>query len=303
MHFPGGAISHFGTSHNGTISDNWIMWNRAVDEGGGIIVASETLSAASVVEGNIPANAGDVTISDNTIQGCLSGDDGGGIRFLNPGLSQYTVVDNIISHNVAMHEGGGVSINDAPFVTFTGNTVVSNIVTGTSLESSTAELYAAGLATHVLGQTVLTKLADGSISYNWTISHPQNFAGNVFWDNRASNGEVIVDGVGVPVELTGLDMSNPSNPSNLWLFDMGVPSGGPLVPLDSDPSSIQTTYCLTSTSTPPFTSPFLCSGSALSSSLPKNVMSTVTWGVDLKVKVVGLVVSRNRKLLCGSLLR
>ena len=115
----GGAISHFGTSNGGKISENWILWNRGVDEGGGIIIASE--------KGNLDAgihlypDAGNVTIDHNVIQACISGDDGGGLRFLNAGLSEYQVHDNIITHNVAMHEGGGVSINDAPFVHFSDN--------------------------------------------------------------------------------------------------------------------------------------------------------------------------------------
>ena len=66
-------------------------------------------------------DAGSVTINLNTIQACISADDGGGLRFLNAGLSYYHVHHNIITHNIAMHEGGGVSINDAPFVSFTDN--------------------------------------------------------------------------------------------------------------------------------------------------------------------------------------
>ena len=96
-------------------------------------------------------------IIENIIQGCLSGDDGGGIRFLNPGLSDYTVHDNTISHNVALHEGGGVSINDAPFVYFHNNKVVSNLVTGTSAESNINTLFAAGLATSGLSPSLKGK--------------------------------------------------------------------------------------------------------------------------------------------------
>jgi hypothetical protein len=40
----GGAISHFGASESGRISDNSILWNRAVDEGGGICIATETIA-------------------------------------------------------------------------------------------------------------------------------------------------------------------------------------------------------------------------------------------------------------------
>jgi hypothetical protein len=170
----GGGISHFGRSDNGKISNNLLLWNRAVDEGGGIMVGSETINAAS--ESDYPAFAGRVSITDNVIQGCVSGDDGGGIRFLNPGLDDYYVENNIITHNVAMHEGGGVSINDAPFVHFTGNIVMNNIVTGTSLESNPNQLYAAGLSTASFSPVLRTfpKMND----YQWNFSHPQDFTDN-----------------------------------------------------------------------------------------------------------------------------
>ena len=115
----GGGITHFGTSNGGKITENWILWNRGVDEGGGIIIASEkgNLNVGSTAY----PNAGDVDITYNWIQACSSGDDGGGLRFLNAGLSTYHVHANLITHNIAMHEGGGVSMNDAPYVFFWEN--------------------------------------------------------------------------------------------------------------------------------------------------------------------------------------
>ena len=169
----GGGISHFGRSNNGRISNNLILWNRAVDEGGGIIIASETL--ADTDGRNFSVFAGNVNIDDNVIQGCVSGDDGGAIRFLNVGLDDYYVRNNIITHNLAMHEGGGVSINDSPFVHFTNNIVMNNMVSGTSLESD-GTVYPAGLATAVLSQVLLSY--DKMIDYPSTFSHPQDFTDN-----------------------------------------------------------------------------------------------------------------------------
>lgn len=178
----GGGISHFGVSEYGSITNNWLLWNRAVDEGGGIMIASETLNAASTAA--YPAFAGDVNISGNIIQGCVSGDDGGGIRFLNPGASTYHVHDNIITHNVAMHEGGGVSINDAPVISLNDNVIMNNLATGTAVEAY-GTLLAAGLATNAISPALQGEMTRLSIVAS------QKFYGNKFWDNRASNGEIV----------------------------------------------------------------------------------------------------------------
>jgi hypothetical protein len=288
----GGAISHFGASEGGTVSNNLIMWNRAIDEGGCLCIASETIAANSMAP--YPAYAGNVSIFNNVIQGCISGDDGGGIRFLNPGLSHYYVHGNTISHNVAMHEGGGVSLNDAPFVHFYDNVVVSNIVTGTSLESTNGTIYAAGLATNKLSaplQALLLQEVDSG--YSWNFSHPQNFTNNVFWDNRASNGQFIGDGTSsAPLELQGLGMSGLTP---IWSFDMGSSDGGQLEgPTNSAVETIGFYYDSTCGPVLPVyldqfvdKAPFLCDESISGSA---EVLSSVQWGIDIAVQVHGLTV-------------
>lgn len=172
----GGAISHYGRSNNGRISNNMLLWNRAGDEGGGIIVASETIAADS--NNKFPAFAGAVSITGNVIQGCVSGDDGGGIRFLNAGLDDYIVEYNIITHNLAMHEGGGVSIDDTPFIYFRRNIVMNNIVSGSSMESHASKLYAAGLQTAVFSDGLTNSNFSKMDGYEWGFSHPQDFTEN-----------------------------------------------------------------------------------------------------------------------------
>jgi hypothetical protein len=233
-----------------------------------------------------------VEIVDNIVQGCLSGDDGGGIRFLNPGLSNYTVHRNRISHNVALHEGGGVSLNDAPYVYFFENEVVSNLATGTSAESNNNTLLAAGLATSGLSPTLKARLP---ADYVWNMSQPQDFRDNKFWDNRASNGIVIGDGTfESPFELQGLGMSNSSN---AWYFDMGSADGGQLEPMDS---IVQTyaAFCLPNSRTVTYGSfvlspPFVCDPSLTSDA---TFTREVNWGIELTLQVLGVTVCLTWKM-------
>ena len=245
----GGGISHFGSSNRGRIADNWILWNRAVDEGGGIIIATETTGLT-----DLPKDAGDVDIHGNLIQACVSGDDGGGLRFLNPGMSQYDVKNNIITHNVALHEGGGVSLNDAPFVKFHSNVVMNNLATGTSAESVRTELLAAGLATGKLSPLLLNRIDtivsvprpwDETIAsypvqnltgnrvttrneYPWDFSHPLLFQNNIFWDNRASNGDAVGPDNSPTLQGLGLNVA-----AETWHLDMASSSGAKLEPIKS----------------------------------------------------------------------
>lgn len=287
----GGGISHFGPSENGLIKGNVLLYNRAVDEGGGIIIASEPVPAPDVGDPNPPIDAGNVEITENIIQGCLSGDDGGGIRFLNPGLSEYRVHHNRISHNVALHEGGGVSINDAPFVTFHTNEVVSNLATGTSAESDLNSLFAAGLATSGLSPSLKQRVLDLNSTYltvYGNLSHPQEFENNTFWDNRASNGNIIGDGSqAFPFELEGLGMYINSS---VWYFDMSSSDGSLLMPSNS---IVQTydAFCPDGLNYGDFNlpSPFLCIGAA---SVTSNAtfFSEANWGDELNLQVLGLTV-------------
>ncbi len=124
----GGAISHYGLSDNGQITNNRIYYNQGYDEGGGIFIA-----------GALPANvnsfgfgAGRVTIDSNTLVSNQSNDDGGGIRFLMAGTAAQMVSNNIIANNLSTHEGAGVAIDDSNNVSLVNNTIVKNITTATA---------------------------------------------------------------------------------------------------------------------------------------------------------------------------
>ena len=68
--------------------------------------------------------------------------------------------------------------------------------------------------------------------YDCDLSQPQNFTDNIFWDNRASNGNIIGNGsAAAPFELEGL--GHVPMRAMAWYYDMGSSDGGKLKPMDS----------------------------------------------------------------------
>jgi hypothetical protein len=217
----GGAISHYGLSHNGRIDHNKIYLNQAVDEGGGVMIAGELPPIGQLSHG-----AGAVTIDHNYIGANLANDDGGGLRFLMAGNFKQTVYDNMITNNVSLHEGGGVALDDTPNVVFANNTVAKNLSTATAV-SSNGQAAPAGLSTVKNSVQLQASLPAGSS----TFSNP-TLQNNVFWDNRAgswsSNG------------IQGIGLTGDTTPINRW--DLGVADGsGYLAPhnsvMNSDPAN------------------------------------------------------------------
>jgi hypothetical protein len=118
----------------------------------------------------------------------------------------FPTYNNIIVNNVSTHEGGGVSINDAPLVIFYNNTVMKNMTTATAM-TSTGIPAPAGLSTSP-NSALLQATLPGSYP---TYSNPVLF-NNIFWDNRAGSW----DGTGV----YGLGLDGDPGPIHNW--DMGV---------------------------------------------------------------------------------
>ena len=169
--------------------------------------------------------------------------------------------------------------------------VMNNIVTGTAAESSAGQLLASGLATNRLTVDLTAKM--GGLSYGSNVSMPQSFSGNVFWDNRVSNGMVVGNGsFSSPTELDGLGMYH----ADVWHYDIGSATGVPLEPVSSTIQNfgIFSGSCdnIPSLFLPPFIydPPFKCDSTLRS--MDPNVKEEVKWGADtLTVQVQGLAVT------------
>ncbi len=198
----GGGISHVGMSPGGSIHNNRIYFNRSYDEGGGIMIAGELPADFT----QLSPGAGPVDIHANLIQANLGNDDGGGLRFLMAGNFTYNVYNNIIVNNVSTHEGGGISINDAPDVRVINNTIMKNLTTATAMTSN-GQPAPAGLSTARNSALLQATLNPNALLY----SNPVLF-NNIFWDNRA--GSRIGGGV------SGIGLEGDPFPINYW--DLGM---------------------------------------------------------------------------------
>ena len=224
----GGGLSHYGLSNptaahpTSSIHDNRIWFNRAYDEGGGIIVAGEAQADVNLLS----PGSGRVDIYNNLVQGNLSDDDGGGLRFLMAGDHQINVYNNIIANNVAAHEGGGVALDDTTNLRFFNNTVMKNLTTATAQTAGVANGPApaapAGLSDSGNSALLQAELSPGHAEYG----DPLMF-NNIFWDNRAGNR--VIDGNTFRVDGLGT-----AGPGDITLWDMGVVDAlGPLHPTNS----------------------------------------------------------------------
>ena len=161
----GGGFGHLGSSYNGDIEHNTIIFNQSTNptiptNGGGMIVMGAPDAdpvcpgAAADVDCQVPPNAvgpsdgtgPQLTINANLIMGngAESGT-GGGISFqnvngsdiisfpTNPSLWNHVILtNNIIVNNVAGWDGAGVSLLDALNADVINNTIASNDTTASS---------------------------------------------------------------------------------------------------------------------------------------------------------------------------
>src|SRR5262249_33255787 len=115
----GAGISHWGLSPGGSIHDNKIYYNDAVDSGAGIAVQTEVPVGANCrgPGATLATCAGDgsgaVKIDRNLIQGNFSGDDGGGIFVANSFTEPINIRNNMIVDNGAADLGGAIMLDDA----------------------------------------------------------------------------------------------------------------------------------------------------------------------------------------------
>ena len=192
----GGGVSVYGHSPNGRIHHNRIYYNESGDEGGGIMIAG----ALPADPDQLSEGTGPVDIYANQIQANLANDDGGGIRFLMAGADRMNVVNNTIVNNVSTHEGGGISLNDAPYVHIVNNTVMKNLTTATAVTSN-GVAAPAGLSTAPNSDQLQATLPGGAP----TFSDPR-LLNNIFWDNRAATrAGLTVTGIGLPGDVTPVE--------------------------------------------------------------------------------------------------
>jgi hypothetical protein len=164
----GGGFGHIGSSFNGDIEHNSILFNQSLNptiptNGGGIVAmgAPDADPICSTINPNLdldcvpnPANSvgpsdgvgPNLVINANLIMGnAAEAGSGGGIAFQNvngsdvvafpttPSLwNTVTVSNNIIADNVAGWDGAGISLMDALNTNIVNNTIVSNSSTATS---------------------------------------------------------------------------------------------------------------------------------------------------------------------------
>jgi hypothetical protein len=177
-------------SPDGKIHDNRIYFNHS-RYGKGITIAGELATDTAATMAN-PVDLKDHPgISKQPDRGNMAEDDGGGLRFLMVGDFPVNVYNNIIDNNVSMHDGGGVSLDDASNVRFFNNTVMKNITTATAVTSDGQPLPA-GLSTAQNSVQLQVTLPGGSPIF----SDPLLF-NDIFWDNRAgTRGTNMVTGIG-----------------------------------------------------------------------------------------------------------
>ena len=229
----GGAVSHFGLSPKGDISNNTMILNSSVDEGGAIMVASESafrlVGGSQVADPNgITEGTGPVSIHHNYIGLNMAQDDGAAIRLMGTtgshDLAPIQIYNNMITNNISSHEGGGLSMTDAPVVNLVNNTFAGNITTATATTSNGAPaaagvssgLNSAGLMnllnTKYAGQTpewMLTGLTAGTDPQPvWPTFSSPLIENDIFSDNRA--------GAWTPSGVAQLGMFGDASAINRW---------------------------------------------------------------------------------------
>ena len=170
----GGGISHFGQSTGGSIHDNFVYYNDAVDEGGGIQIAGEPTQ--NPVTNPLGSISGVVSIERNLIHSNSTQDDGGGIHLLDPLTSRVDIRNNMIVNNHAADLGGGMAVDDASNMVIVNNTFAYNVTTASS-ETTDGNAHAAGL--------VSENTSTPFLPVGGPFSNPVAFFNNIFWQNQA----------------------------------------------------------------------------------------------------------------------
>jgi hypothetical protein len=207
----GAGISHWGLSPGGSIHDNRIYYNDAVDSGAGIAVQTELPVGADCTGpgATITTCRGDgsgaVNIDRNLIQGNMSGDDGGGIFVADAFTQSVNIRNNMVVDNGAADTGGAIMLDDAANARIINNSVANNVTTASSENSAIGVPHAAGLAAEANEPLFQASLPAGSPDF----SNPTALFNNIFWNNDAMTldqfgpGATLVDAGFIDFEVRG----------------------------------------------------------------------------------------------------
>ena len=205
----GGGLSHIGLSPGGSIHDNKIYYNEAVDSGGGIAIESEL-----PVGGGLGDGSGSVNVDRNLIQSNTSTlDDGGGIFLLNALNAPINIRNNMIVNNLAADLGGAIMLDDSSRASIANNTLANNVTTGSSESSQIGVPHGAGLtseANEPAWQTDARYVAQyPNAATRPDFSNPVALFNNIFWNNDAMTldqfgpGATLVDQGFIDFEIHG----------------------------------------------------------------------------------------------------
>jgi large repetitive protein len=207
----GAGISHWGLSPGGSIHDNFVYYNDAVDSGAGLAIQTELpanpncTGPGATITTCRGAGSGAVNVDRNVIQSNMSGDDGGGIFVADSFTQPVNIRNNVIADNGAADIGGAVMLDDAANVRLVNNSVANNVTTGSSENSAIGVPHSAGLAAEAnepLFQATLPAAAPH-------FSNPTALFNNVFWNNDAMTldsfgpGAALVDQGFIDFEVHG----------------------------------------------------------------------------------------------------
>ncbi len=219
----GGGVAHLGFSFNGDIEHNSILFNQSLNptiptNGGGLMIEGTPDTdpvCGLAADADCPPGFSDgvgpnLIINANLIQGnAAEAGTGGGIRFQSVNGTEVTnfptnpkrwysplVTNNIIVNNVAGWDGGGVSFEDALYVLFMNNTVMSNDSTAT-----------AGVLFNTLGAPLASSQTPGKPTASGNSSLPQP-AGLVTMQNS----------VPLTTALAGVTLTCPSPNPNCQVY-------------------------------------------------------------------------------------
>jgi hypothetical protein len=207
----GAGISHWGLSPGGSIHDNKVYYNDAVDSGAGIAVQTEIpvgadcTSPGATIASCRGAGSGAVNIDRNLIQSNMSGDDGGAIFVADAFTQAINIRNNMINNNGAADIGGAIMLDDSANVRIVNNTVANNVTTGSSENSAIGVPHAAGLAAEKNEPLFQATLPAGAPDF----SNPTALFNNVFWNNDAMTlsqfgpGATLVDQGFIDFEVHG----------------------------------------------------------------------------------------------------
>jgi hypothetical protein len=214
----GAGISHWGLSPGGSIHDNKIYYNDAVDSGAGIAVQTELPVGADCTSPGATlatcrgAGSGAVNIDRNLIEGNFSGDDGGGIFLADAFTQPVNIRNNMVVDNGAADLGGAITLDDSSNVRIINNSVANNVTTASSENSCITPTPPATTCGHSagLGSEANELLFQATLPANAPhFSNPAALFNNIFWNNDAMTlsqfgpGATLVDAGFIDFEVRG----------------------------------------------------------------------------------------------------